>query len=265
MSARALSTLSGADLILAEDTRVARRLLAAFGVSGPVERCDEEATPRATTRALSVLEAGGRVAFVSDAGTPGISDPGLRLARAVIEAGYPVRPVPGPSAVLAALVVSGLPADRFAFAGFAPHKAGARTAFLDSLAGLPMTVVLYETGPRLEACLEALATSFGPDRPACLARELTKLYEDVWRGPVSALQERVRREGPPRGEIVLLLGPAPEPGPPEDADVDARLLAELAQHPTRDAAARVAATTGLPRSVLYARALTLKARPGGAD
>jgi 16S rRNA (cytidine1402-2'-O)-methyltransferase len=258
MTDRARTVLDGADLILAEDTRVTRKLMAAFGIKGRVERCDETATPQAARLALAVLAEGGAVAFASDAGTPGVSDPGVRLARAVIEAGHAVRPVPGASALLAALVISGLPTERFVFAGFAPPKAGARTAFLADLAALPMTVVLFETGPRLEACLEDLVRLFGADRPACLARELTKVYEEAWRAPLASLLERVRTDGAPRGEIVLLVGPAPARAPGEGVDVDSLLREALACGSTKEAARIVAARTGLPRADLYARALALR-------
>jgi 16S rRNA (cytidine1402-2'-O)-methyltransferase len=182
----------------------------------------------------------------------------VRLARAVMEAGFMVRPVPGASALLAALVISGLPTERFVFAGFAPAKAGARAAFLADLASLPMTIVLFETGPRLEACLEDLVRLFGAERTACLARELTKVYEEAWRAPLGQLLERVRAEGAPRGEIVLLTGPAPAREPGEGVDVDSLLRAALESGSTKEAARIVAARTGLPRADLYARALALR-------
>lgn len=259
MPPRAVEVLRSVDLILAEDTRVTRKLMAAFGVAGRVERCDEAATERAAARALEVLAAGGSVAFTSDAGTPGVSDPGTRLAQAVLAAGHEVRAVPGASAVLAALSVSGLPSERFAFLGFVPVKPGARATFLSAAAALPLTVVLFETGPRLASGLEAILAAFG-DREACVARELTKVYEEAWRGPVSQLLERALA-GAPRGEIVIVIAPPPEPGDSADAaDLDGLLAAALARLSTKEAVAEVTRLTGLSRQTVYARALTHRAK-----
>lgn len=262
MPPRAVEVLRSAELILAEDTRVTRKLMAAFGLSGRVERCDEAATERAAARALEVLAGGGSVAFTSDAGTPGVSDPGTRLAQAVLAAGHAVRAVPGASAVLTALSVSGLPSEQFAFLGFVPVKPGARASFLKAAAALPLTVVLFETGPRLAAGLEAILAAFG-DREACVARELTKVYEEAWRGPVSQLLERARA-GAPRGEIVIVIAPPPEPAADaEAADLDALLVAGLARLSTKEAVAEVTRLTGLPRQTVYARALELRAAGSG--
>lgn len=258
MPPRAVEVLRSVDLILAEDTRVTRKLMAAFGLSGRVERCDEAATERAATRALDVLAQGGSVAFTSDAGTPGVSDPGTRLAQAVLAAGFEVRAVPGASAVLAALSVSGLPSERFAFLGFVPVKPGARATFLAAAAALPLTVVLFETGPRLAAGLEAILAAFG-DRQACVARELTKVYEEAWRGPVSQLLERARAAAP-RGEIVIVIAPPPEPDANAAAgDLDTLLAAALERLSTKEAVAEVTRLTGLPRQTVYSRALDLRA------
>lgn len=257
MSPRAVEVLRSVDLILAEDTRVTRKLMAAFGLSGRVERCDEAATDRAAARAIEILASGGSVAFTSDAGTPGVSDPGTRLAQAVLAAGHDVRAVPGASAVLTALSVSGLPSERFAFLGFIPVKPGARAGFLAAAAALPLTVVLFETGPRLAAGLEALLVAFG-DRQACVARELTKVYEEAWRAPLSQLLERARA-GAPRGEIVIVIAPPSEPEASEQAeDLDALLQAALARLSTKEAVAEVTRLTGLSRQTVYARALELR-------
>lgn len=260
LSPRALDTLRRADLVLAEDTRVTRRLLAANGAAARVERCDEAATAAGLAKALAVLEAGGSVAFCPDAGTPSMSDPGQRLAEGVIAAGHKVVAVPGPSAVMAALVVSGLPATPFLFSGFLPAKAGARRAALADLAAQRATLVLFETGPRLAASLRDLEAAFGP-RQACVARELTKMHEEARRGLLPDLAAHYAEAGAPRGEIVLVVAGAPEAPDtaPTSDEIDDRLRAALSRMRVRDAAARVAAETGLKRSDLYARALDLAA------
>lgn len=256
-SARAAKTLEGADLILAEDTRVTRKLMNLHGIAGRVERCDEATTQHGTNRALGVLAAGGAVAFCSDAGTPGVSDPGERLARGIIEAGYEVRAVPGASAVLTALTVSGLPSAQFMFAGFAPPKAGARTTFFSALCTIKTTLVFYESGPRLAASLASMLAVFG-DRPACVARELTKMFEETRRDTLSVLSAHYREHGAPRGEIVVVVGGAPEVTVDvSPTDLDALLLAALTTHRVKDAANEVATATGLPRRDVYARAVIL--------
>jgi 16S rRNA (cytidine1402-2'-O)-methyltransferase len=260
-SARGAKTLESADLILAEDTRVTRKLMNLHGLSGRVERCDEATTEHGTNRALSVLAAGGAVAFCSDAGTPGVSDPGQRLARGIIDAGFAVRAVPGASAVLTALTVSGLPSAQFMFAGFAPSKAGARASFFSELRDIRTTLVFYETGPRLAASLAAMLAVFG-DRPACVARELTKMFEETRRDTLSVLADYYQESGAPRGEIVVVVGGAPEVTLEVSAsDLDALLMSALATHRVKDAANEVATATGLPRRDVYARAVVLSKRP----
>jgi 16S rRNA (cytidine1402-2'-O)-methyltransferase len=258
-SPRAQATLAGADLILAEDTRMTRKLMGAFGLSGRVERCDEAATAQGLRKALETLEAGGAVAFVSDAGTPGVSDPGERLAAGVIAQGHAVRATPGASALLAGLVVSGLPTRQFLFAGFPPPKQGARRTFLAGLAEQTVTLIFFETGPRLAASLADMAEAFG-DRPACVARELTKLHEEARRDCLPALAAHYADAGPPKGEIVVIVGGAPEAAPLPDAALDALLREAMAAGAgVRDAADQVAARTGRMRRTLYARALALSA------
>ncbi|MDB5469032.1 MAG: rRNA methyltransferase, partial [Caulobacter sp.] len=171
---RALDVLNAADLVMAEDTRVTGKLLAAFGLSKKLQRYDEHVADQATPKALALLAQGGRIALVSDAGTPLVSDPGYRLAREAIAAGLPVFPIPGASALLAALTVAGLPTDRFLFAGFPPPKSAARRTFFEELAGLRATLVFFEGGSRVAACLADMAQVFGP-REAAVGRELTKL------------------------------------------------------------------------------------------
>lgn len=256
---RGAKTLTDCDLILAEDTRVTKRLMGLHGISGKVARCDESATESGLMQALKILDQGGAVAFCSDAGTPGVSDPGERLARGVIEAGYKVLAVPGASAALAALIVSGLPSARFFFAGFAPSKAGARADFFHEFAAIPATLIFYETGPRLAESLSAMAKVFG-DRPACVARELTKLYEETRRGSLSALAAHYSEADTPRGEIVVVVG-----GKSQDADtaevpdLDGALEEALSRLSVKDAAAAVALQTGIARREVYSRALALVA------
>ena len=253
---RALDVLAQADLVLAEDTRVSAKLLQAFGLSARLERCDEHGEARATPRALEVLAAGGRVALVSDAGTPLVSDPGYRVVREAAKAGFPVIPIPGASALLAGLSVSGLPTDRFLFAGFPPPKSAARQTFLAEIAGVRATLVFFEGGSRLAASLADMAQVLGPDREAVVCRELTKLYETIVRGTLAELSGDPRFEAP-KGEIVVLVGPGRETEA-SAADADAALTEALARLKPADAAAEVAKALGLPRRELYRRALELK-------
>jgi 16S rRNA (cytidine1402-2'-O)-methyltransferase len=261
-SPRAQKTLQSADLILAEDTRMTRKLMGLIGISGKVERCDEAATQQGLQKAISVLAQGGAVAFCSDAGTPGISDPGERLARGVIEAGYHVRTIPGASAAIAALTISGLPTGQFMFAGFSPSKENARLRFLRELMALKATLIIYETGPRLAASLANMLTVFG-DRHACVARELTKMYEETRRGQLSDLVAHYGQSGPTKGEIVVVVSGASAVKATISADeLDAHILSALASHKVKDAANLVADQNGLSRRDIYARALTL--RDGGS-
>jgi 16S rRNA (cytidine1402-2'-O)-methyltransferase len=253
---RALDVLSQADLVLAEDTRVAGKLLQAFGLSAKLERCDEHGETRALPRALAVLADGGRVALVSDAGTPLVSDPGFRLVREAAAAGHPVHPIPGASALLAGLSAAGLPTDRFLFAGFPPPKSAARRTFLAEVAGVRATLVFFEGGSRLAASLADMAQVLGGEREAVVCRELTKLYETVVRGRLADLAADSRFEAP-KGEIVVLVGPGRETEA-TPADADAALAEALARLKPADAAAEVARALGLPRRDLYRRALELK-------
>jgi 16S rRNA (cytidine1402-2'-O)-methyltransferase len=256
-TARAAQTLASADLILAEDTRVTKKLMNLQGISGRVERCDEATTANGIKRALDILHQGGAVAFCSDAGTPGVSDPGERLARGIIEAGFAVRAVPGASAVLTALTVSGLPSAQFMFAGFPPPKAGARMTFLKGFADIKVTLIFYESGPRLAASLAAMADVFG-DRPACVARELTKMFEETRRDTLVSLAQHYHDNGAPKGEIVVVVGGAPHVDIEMSTDdLDALLRAALVHQSVKDAASAVAAHTGLARREIYARAVTL--------
>ena len=259
ISFRALSTLAAADAIIAEDTRVTRNLLAYYGVATPLVAYHEHNAKVVRPHLLARLEAGATLALVSDAGTPLVSDPGFKLVQEALEKGVHVTAVPGPSAVLAALVVAGLPTDRFFFEGFLPHKSGPRRARLAELAAVPGTLVFFESPRRIAETLADAAAVLGP-RAAAIARELTKLYETVRRGPLDTLAATLAAEETPKGEIVLLIAP-PEAGAAEqsEADLDARLMEALAAYSVKDAASVVAAATGQPRRQVYARALQLTA------
>ena len=255
LTLRARDILARVDLVLAEDTRVTAKLLAAYDLKPRVERYDDHADENRTAQVLARIAAGARVALVSDAGTPLVSDPGYRLVKAAVEQGLLVSPVPGPSAALAALSISGLPTDRFLFAGFPPPKSAARRSFLEELAPVRATLVFYETGPRLAASLADMAAVLGP-RPAMMARELTKLYETAVRGDLATLAADPRCQGP-KGEIVVVVGPGGT-RVASGADADQALLEALGREGPAAAAAEVAKALGLSRRDLYRRALELK-------
>ncbi|HEV2303628.1 MAG TPA: 16S rRNA (cytidine(1402)-2'-O)-methyltransferase [Stellaceae bacterium] len=257
---RALEVLRAADRICAEDTRVTHRLLARYGIKKPLEPYHDHNATAARPKILAALRRGERVALVSDAGTPLVSDPGYKLVRAAIADGICVSAAPGPSAALAALVLSGLPPDAFFFGGFLPPRSAARRRALEGCKGLAATLVFFEGPSRLAASLADMAETLG-DRPAAIARELTKLHEEVRRGRLGELAAHYRQRGPPRGETVIVVGP-PEPEAALLGDIDARLEAALQGHGVREAAARVAAELGLPRRLVYRRALELERARG---
>jgi len=255
---RALSTLAAADAVVAEDTRVTRTLLAHYGIATPLIAYHEHNAAVVRPHLMARLAAGAALALVSDAGTPLVSDPGYRLVAEALEAGVSVTSVPGPSAVLAALVVAGLPTDRFYFEGFLPPKSAARRARIAELAAIPSTLVFFESPRRIAETLADLAAELGP-RAGVVARELTKLYETTRRGPLDRLAAEFAAEAPPKGEIVVLVGP-PEPAAPvAEEEIDKRLAAALETLSVKDAAATVSAETGAPRRRVYARALALAA------
>jgi 16S rRNA (cytidine1402-2'-O)-methyltransferase len=254
---RALDVLRGAALIACEDTRVTATLLRAYGIATPTVPYHEHNAAEMRPRLLARLEQGAVIALVSDAGTPLVSDPGYKLVRACIEANIHVTAAPGASASLTALTLSGLPPDRFLFAGFLPPKSTARRRTIEELAAVPATLVFYESGPRLADTLADLAALLG-QRGAVVARELTKKFEEVRRDTLADLAAFYAAAGAPRGEIAIVVAPPPtQPLLRDPAEIDAALRQALAAHGTREAAARVAAETGLSKRALYARALEL--------
>ena len=256
LSLRALDVLSACDLILAEDTRVTAKLLSAYGLSKRMERYDDHIGDRVRPAVLDKLASGARIALVSDAGTPLISDPGYRLVQAAREQGSAVTPIPGASALLAALAGAGLPTDRFLFAGFTPPKSAGRRTLFAELASVRASLVVYETGPRLAASLADMAAVFGPEREAAVCRELTKRFETFVRGPLGVLAADPALNAP-RGEIVVVVAPGREDAA-TDAEADAALEEALDRLSPADAAGEVARALGLPRRDLYRRALALR-------
>ncbi len=254
---RALDTLRAARIIAAEDTRVTGKLLQRYGIATPLMPYHDHNAAEMRPRILARLAQGEAVALVSDAGMPLISDPGYKLVRAVVEAGHGVTAVPGASAALTGLVLSGLPTDRFLFAGFLDAKGGPRRRALAELAAVPATLVLFEAGPRLAESLADMAAVLG-DRPVAVARELTKKFEEVRRGRLAGLAAAYGGEPPPKGELVVVIGPPEAAAAP--VSMDALLAEALGRMSVRDAADTVAAATGQPRRVVYARALALARR-----
>ena len=258
LSPRAAATLAAADVIACEDSRITAKLLRHLKIKRPMVPYHDHV--KAGVRdALIARMARESVALVSDAGTPLISDPGYKLVRYAREAGVPVVTIPGPSAVIAALTLSGLPTDRFLFAGFLPPKAKARADAIAELAGVRATLVLYESGPRLAATLAALRDGLG-DRDAAVAREISKLYEECVTGTLTVLAARYA-DAAPKGEIVIVIGPPGDAQAASDADADQALAEALTRLSPARAAGEVAARLKLDRRTLYARALALKNSP----
>ena len=253
---RALDVLRGVDTVLCEDTRVTSKLLARYGIAAATQPYHDHNAERVRPEILARLKAGAALALVSDAGTPLVSDPGYKLVREALAAGVGVTAVPGPSAALTALLSSGLPPDRFLFAGFLPAKVVARRRTLEALKDVTATLLFYESAPRLAASLADMAASLGA-RPAAVARELTKLHEEVRRGSLAELAAHYRDSGPPKGELVIVVGP-PVPAAASDAELDHALRAALARKTLREAVEDVAAASGARRRHVYVRALALK-------
>ncbi|MGA3302919.1 MAG: 16S rRNA (cytidine(1402)-2'-O)-methyltransferase [Methylovirgula sp.] len=260
ISLRALATLAAADAVIAEDTRVTKKLLAHYGIATPLVAYHEHNAEVMRPHLLARLATGAALALVSDAGTPLVSDPGYRLVGGALTQGTPVTSVPGASAVLAALVVAGLPTDRFFFEGFLPPRSAARRQRIAELASIPGTLVFFESPHRAAETLIDLHAVLG-DREAALARELTKHFETVRRGPLAELARRLAEEEPPKGEIVLLVGPPSAQEPAIDAaELDLKISRALEKLSVKEAAAVVSAETGQPRRKVYARAVELSAR-----
>ncbi|WP_404322688.1 16S rRNA (cytidine(1402)-2'-O)-methyltransferase [Azospirillum doebereinerae] len=260
---RALDTLTRATAIACEDTRVTAKLMGIHGIHTPFVSYHEHNAARMRPILIDRMKAGESIALVTDAGTPLVSDPGYKLVRECVAEGVAVTTLPGASAPLVALVLSGLPTDRFLFAGFLPNKSSARRATAGELKNVPATLVFFESPQRLPESLADLAEILGP-REAAVARELTKYYEEVRRGPLPELAAHYAEAGPPKGEVVLVIGPPGEEDTPGEADIDALLREALTRLRVRDAAADVAARTGQPKRAVYARALEL-AREQPAD
>ena len=255
LSPRASMILSQADVVAVEDSRVTAGLLRHIGVKRPMQPYHDH-NADAVRPGLIARMGSEAVALVSDAGTPLISDPGYKLVRDARAAGHTVVTIPGPCAAIAALTLAGLPTDRFFFLGFLPNKAHARAEAIAEVAAIKATLVLYESGPRLSACLSALAEGLG-DREAGVAREITKKFEECVTGTLSTLAARYA-EAPPRGEIVIIVGPPGEAPPATLEDGEAALVEALTRLPASKAAGEVAKKLGLDRKALYARAMELK-------
>ncbi len=269
ISLRALETLASADLVACEDTRMTRRLFDRYGIHRPMTPYHEHNAAKQRPRLLAALAEGGVVALVSDAGTPLVSDPGYRLVQEAVEAGHKVYPIPGASAVMAGLVVAGLPSDAFLFAGFLPTKGGPRRRRITQFANVPATLIFFESPNRVSSALADLVSELGGERQAAVARELTKRFETIERGTLGELAERFSGQAV-KGEIVILIGP-PGDGASEEIDVDAALTEALTRLSPSAAAGEVAKATGLERRSLYKRVLELRdsssddAETGGAE
>jgi 16S rRNA (cytidine1402-2'-O)-methyltransferase len=259
MTFRALDVLAAADLVVCEDTRVTGKLMKAFGFKKPMRVYNDHATEKDRAHIIKVIEEGESVALVSDAGTPLVSDPGYKLVREIISRGLDVTALPGANAVLPSLQLSGLPCDAFSFLGFLPARSGPRKALLEQWQDRPGTLICYETGPRVGESLKDIKKVLG-DRPAALARELTKLYEETRRGRISTILESIEKDGPPKGEIVLVIGENKNESGPSAETIEGQLKEALKQLSVRDAAEMVATATGKPKKAIYMLALKLSGK-----
>ena len=253
---RALDVLAGCDVIAAEDTRVSAKLLAIHGISRPLTAYNDHNGARERPKLLARLKHGARIALISDAGTPLVSDPGFKLVREALAEGVPVHAIPGASATLTALALAGLPTDRFLFVGFLPSKTGERGTALAELKNIRATLIFFESAQRLAESLAQMADVLG-DRAVAVTRELTKLHEEVRRSTLGILAAQYAQETPPRGEVTILVGPPPE----QQADfarIDALLDKALPFMPVRAASELIAEALGVPRKEIYQRALEKK-------
>jgi 16S rRNA (cytidine1402-2'-O)-methyltransferase len=255
---RALATLAAADTIYCEDTRVTSRLLHRYGITADLKSYHDHNAAKLRPEIVARLRAGAALALVSDAGTPLISDPGYKLVRAAIAEGLPVEVIPGASALTTALALSGLPSDRFTFRGFLPSNRGERARFLEGLTDLEGTLVFYDSPNRIADSLEAIAEALG-DRDVAVGRELTKLHEETVRGKARDVAKTLKERKSIKGEVTLVVGPAPEQAMAASAEeVDSALLDAAREGGAGKAAARVAKQLGLPKRELYARLVALK-------
>jgi len=257
---RALDILAAANIIACEDTRVTEKLMSRHGLAGQRLAYHEHNAERMRPLILERLRRGESLALISDAGQPLVSDPGFKLVRALLAEDLPVTALPGPSAALTALVLSGLPTDRFFFAGFLPPKTAQRRRELGELAAIPGSLIFFEGASRLPAALADMAAVLGP-RPAAVARELTKVFEEVRRAPLDALAAHYAAAGPPKGEITIVVGPPEAAAAPAGVAIDEALAEAMSRLSLRDAVDSVATALSLPRREVYARALQLSARP----
>ena len=257
MSPRAVDAMKAADVVLCEDTRVTRKLTQRFGIETKLQPLHDHNEDKMIDHVLNLLAQGQTVALVSDAGMPLISDPGYRLSRAVIQAGHEITGVPGANAALMALQLSGLPTDKFFFAGFPPNKSGARVKWLHEIAAVPGTLIFYESPNRLQASLSDMTSVFGP-RAASVSRELTKKFEETRRGSLQELAALYDEQGAPKGEICICVAGPPPKEQATEADLDEALLAALATQSVKQAAAEVAKALDLPKRNVYQRALILQ-------
>jgi 16S rRNA (cytidine1402-2'-O)-methyltransferase len=253
---RALDVLGSADLVLCEDTRVTSKLFAIHGLKTPLRAYHEHNAATERPKVIARIEDGATIALVSDAGTPLISDPGYKLVRALVEEGLPVTTLPGASSVMAALTLAGLPTDRFFFAGFLPPKQAARRTALEEFQNLAASVVILESPRRLAALLADTAAVLG-ERQVSVARELTKKFEEIRRGSAADLAEHYEEVGAPKGEVVVVIGPAEGEVAIDETAIDELLRKALGQHSLKDAVAAVTGATGLKRRDIYSRALDL--------
>jgi len=256
ISLRALEALQTVNVVACEDTRVTAKLFAKHSIHTPLSIYHEHNAEKARPRLIKRLKSGETVALVSDAGTPMVSDPGYKLVRACIDEGITVTPLPGPSSILTALILSGIPTDRFFFGGFLPQKKGGRQGTLREFASIPATLVLMESPRRLAASLADMAEILGP-RDAAVCREMTKLFEEARRGTLPDLAESYRSEAAPKGEVVVVIGPPHERADLSEADIDTYLERALSRLSLRDAVREVADLSGQPRQTIYQRALLI--------
>ena len=257
ISLRALDILKLVDLIVCEDTLVSRGLLNHYGIKKPLLSYNDHNAGERRPEILAAIASGKRVALISDAGTPLVSDPGYKLVREAIDKGLYVTTIPGASSILAALCLSGLPTDSFFFSGFLPAKTEARRKYIKSMASIPATLIFFESARRLEAALMDLCDGLG-DRQAAIMRELTKLYEESKRGKLSELLIDIRENGEPKGEVVIVISPPPEQGHTIDSDMESQLMLLLKSHSVKEAAGVLAEQTGCSRKEIYALVLKVK-------